>query len=252
MRYGGDLAGARLTLRGIDPEIIAPVKLEDVDIATARERNGAILAFLPMLLIWMALIGGMPLALDSTAGERERASLEPLLLNPISSTSVIVGKWLAAALLSSFGLLLAAGSSMLTLRIIPWHELGMQIHVTDGALWLSVLVMLPVALLMSAAVMLVSALSRSFQQAQSYSGVLMIVALVPSILTVVLPVFTASWAMALPIVGQLSMTRDILTGQASQTLLPVLAVAGTILPALVLIALATRLVRREAIVFRSE
>jgi len=248
--YGGELSAARLTLRGIDPRTVTPLKLDELDISTARERNGGVLAFVPMLMMWMALIGGMPLALDSTAGERERGSLEPLLLNPLSGTALIAGKWLAAAALGCAGLLLAAGSSMLTLHEVPWHELGMQMRVTDGALWASALVMLPVALLMSAAVIFVSALSRSFHEAQSYAGVLMVVALVPGILTVVLPFITASWAMALPIIGQLSIARDLLTGQAPALWRHVLAVISTTLPALVLIALAARLVSRESIMFR--
>jgi sodium transport system permease protein len=251
-RYGAELTGARLSLRGIDPSIATPLKLDDIDISTARARNGGVLAFLPMLLAWVALAAGMPLALDSTAGERERASLEPLLLHPISGTSVIAGKWLAAAALACLGLLLAAGSSILFLRLVPWHELGMQMRVSDTSVWASTLVMLPVALLMSSAVMLASALSRSFQQAQTFASVLMIVALVPGILTMVLPGSTAAWQTALPVVGQLLTARDLLAGGAPALARHVLAVTVTVIPALLLVALSARLASREAILFRGD
>jgi sodium transport system permease protein len=248
--YGGELAAARLTARGIAPDIADPVALDAIDISTSRERNGGILVFLPMLMMWMALVGGMPLALESTAGERERDSLEPLLSNPISRASVIAGKWLAAAVLGCAGLLLTAASSMLTFRAVPWHELGMQMRVTDADLWSVALVMLPVALLMSSAETLVSALSRSFQQAQTYAGVLMVAAIVPSILTSVLPSANAVWVVALPVLGQLSLTADLLTGQSPAAHQYLLSVLGTALPALVFVALAARTLGRESTIFR--
>jgi sodium transport system permease protein len=248
--YGSEITSARLTLRGIDPVIVSPLKLEEIDTSAARERNGGILVFLPMLLVWTALIAGMPLALDSAAGERERGSLEPLLLNPVSPASVIVGKWLAASALGCLGLLLAAASSMVTLRTVPWHELGVQMRVSDHAIWNSVLVMLPVALLMSAAVMLASALSRSFQQAQSNAGVLMVLAIVPCILTIALPAIGAATAIPLPVTGQLSIATDLLSGQASPMLRQAEVATATLLPALLLVALAARLMRRESIIFR--
>jgi sodium transport system permease protein len=249
--YGGDLTTTRLTLRGIDPAIVAPLKLEDTNVSAARAHDGGILTFVSMLMIWMALVSGMPRALESTAGERERASLEPLLLNPVSSTSVVAGKWLAATAMSSLGLLIATASTMLTLRIVPWHELGMQMRVTDGALLGVVLVMLPVALLMSAAVMVASALSRSFQQAQSYAGLLMVGALVPGMLSLVVPL-TAPWTAALPVIGQMSITQELLSGQLPALLRQGLALAGTVVPAILLVVLTARLMRREAVVFVGE
>lgn len=247
--YGGEITGARLMLRGIDPGIVNPLKTREIDLSAAHEGSGGILVVLPLLLIWMAFIGGMPLALDSSAGERERGSLEPLLLNPVSPASVMTGKWLAATLLSVLGLVLAASSSMLMLRMVPWHELGVRMRASDAALWGSVLVMLPVALLMSAAVMLVSALSRSFQQAQAYAGMLMVVAMVPSILTVVIPALGAS-ALPVPVISQLAITTGLLGGQGASLLRYGVTALTTVLPALLFIGLAARLLSREAMVFK--
>jgi len=247
--YASDISGARLRLRGIDPGIAAPLKMREIDTSAAHDRSGGMLVFVPLLLIYMALIGGMPLALDSSAGERERGSLEPLLLNPVSPASVMTGKWLAAAGLSCLGLVLAAASSMLALRLVPWHELGVQMRTSDSALWASVLVMLPVALLMSAAVMLMSALARSFQQAQTYAGMLMVAAVVPSILTVVMPAVIAT-GLPVPVIGQLAIATDLLGGQGASLLRYGLTALTTVLPALVLIAVAARLMSREAMVFK--
>jgi len=124
-----------------------------------------------------------------------------------------------------------------------------QMRTSDSALWSCVLVMLPVALLMSAAVMLVSALSRSFQQAQTYAGMLMVGAAVPSILTVILPAAGAT-GMPVPVIGQLAITTDLLAGQGASLLRYGLTALTTLLPALLLVALAARLMSREAIVFK--
>jgi ABC-type Na+ efflux pump permease subunit len=138
---------------------------------------------------------------------------------------------------------------MLVLRVVPWHELGVQMRTSDGALWSSVLVMVPVALLMSSAVMLVSALSRSSQQAQTYVGMLMVATLVPSILTVVMPGIGAT-ALPVPVIGQLAITTDLLGGQRASLLRYLLTALTTLLPALLLIGVAARLMTREAMVFK--
>jgi sodium transport system permease protein len=91
--YAGEILGARLLIRGVEPAVVSPVKVREIDTSVERDRSGGILIFLPLLMIWMALVSGMPLALDSSAGERERGSLEPLLLNPWRRLCSLVLAW---------------------------------------------------------------------------------------------------------------------------------------------------------------
>jgi len=86
----------RLVSRGVSPEIIEPVKVQHVNTATPRQKGAFLLFLIPMFAILSPLLGGMAVAIDSTAGERERGSLEPLLANPVPLWQVVVGKWLAA------------------------------------------------------------------------------------------------------------------------------------------------------------
>jgi sodium transport system permease protein len=94
--YSAELASLRLIARGIAPAIATPVYAKAVDVSSARQRAARLLLFLPMLFGVVALSGGIPVAIDSTAGERERRSLEPLLMNPIAPLTLVTGKWLAA------------------------------------------------------------------------------------------------------------------------------------------------------------
>jgi len=80
--YSGQLAALRLIARGVAPSVALPVRVEEVEVSSAQERLANLLSILPLLLVLAALTGGMQIAIDTTAGERERGSLEPLLINP--------------------------------------------------------------------------------------------------------------------------------------------------------------------------
>ncbi len=87
----------RLVGRGVSPAIASAIQLEDVEVSSAQQRAATILSFIPLFIVIAAFTGGMQIATDSTAGERERGSLEPLLVNPAPRRSFAVGKWLAAS-----------------------------------------------------------------------------------------------------------------------------------------------------------
>lgn len=93
--YGSQTAVQRLIVRGISPEVVQPVLVADVDQSTPQSRGGMLLAMLPYLLILTVFAGGSYLAIDSTAGERERQSLEPLLINPVGRGQIMMGKLIA-------------------------------------------------------------------------------------------------------------------------------------------------------------
>ena len=83
-RYGSEIGALRLITRGVSPAGVTPLKLEEIEISTAQQRAAQVLSFIPMFIILSAFVGGMSIATDSTAGERERGSLEALLVNPFA------------------------------------------------------------------------------------------------------------------------------------------------------------------------
>ena len=86
------LGSLRLIARGVSPALATPVRVEEVECPARRSAPPPSLNFVPLFLVLAAFIGGMQIAIDSTAGERERGSLEPLLLNPAPRGAIVVGQ----------------------------------------------------------------------------------------------------------------------------------------------------------------
>src|SRR5262245_22440163 len=207
--------------------------------------------FLPMVLLWTALFGGVGIAADSTLGERERGSLEPLLLNPVSRTAVIAGKWLAAASLACASIVMTGVTTLIVVHSIPWHEYGLQLSSSDQDLLAVTFSMLPVALFWCALVTLVSASSRSQQQAQTRFGLLFMSVALTTIASFLFSLANVPWLGAVPILGQLTLSVDVLGGGHPPVYRYIVAAAGSLVLALALVAVTARLLRRETIVFRT-
>jgi sodium transport system permease protein len=247
--YSSLTGGLRLMARGVAPSLATAVRIEEVEVSSAQQRLATQLNILPLLLVVAALTGGMQIAIDSTAGERERASLEPLLLNPVPRGALASGKWLAA---SCFGCGAVVFSMLLTvnvLRRVPWHDLGIRFRVSDAELMSLLGLILPLALLLSALVLFASTFARSFKEAQSYLGMLMLVPMLPGIVAAMYPLSNRPWLAPVPIVGQYALAADVLGGKPPSVAFYVLAGLSALLCAAGLVALTARLLRRESIIF---
>ena len=95
-KFSNETGGLRLVARGVSPAIASALNVEDVEVSSAQQRAATVFNMIPMFLALAAFVAGMHIATDSTAGERERGSLEPLLVNPIPRFELVAGKWLAA------------------------------------------------------------------------------------------------------------------------------------------------------------
>jgi sodium transport system permease protein len=247
--YSQMTGGLRLIARGVAPSVATAVRIEEIEVSSSQQRLAMQLNVLPLLLVIAALTGGMQIAIDSTAGERERGSLEPLLLNPVSRGALAGGKWLAASL---FGCGAVVFSMLLTINVmrrVPWHDLGIRFTVTDGALLSLLALVLPVALLLSAVVLFASTFARSFKEAQSYLSMLMLLPMLPGIVSTMYPLSNRPWLAPVPILGQYALAADVLGGKPPRAVFYVIAGVSAISSALVLVSLTARLLRRESIVF---
>jgi sodium transport system permease protein len=250
-RYSAELASLRLLARGIAPEVATPVRIELVDVSSLQQRMAGLLLGLPIFFAAAALMCAIPLAVDATAGERERGSLEPLLLNPLSSATVVSGKWLAASVIGSIGVVACILVAVGSFRLVPWHEFGTQLPaaLNQRTVWSMLALYVPLAVLMSALAMCLSTFARSFKEAQSLTAILMPIPFVPMVISTVVPLSNHPWLAPVPLVGQSALALDVLGGNAPEAHWYVLAAVSTLTFALVLVALAARLFRREAIVF---
>jgi sodium transport system permease protein len=135
------------------------------------------------------------------------------------------------------------------MRRVPWHDLGIRFRVSDAELMSLLALILPLALLLSAIVMFASTFARSFKEAQSYIGMLMLLPMLPGLVSTMYPLAGRPWLSPVPIIGQYALAADVLGGKPPSVLFYVIAGVSVLACATVLVALTARMLRREAIVF---
>ena len=123
--WGRQIGALRLQARGINPSIMTGVRVEATDTSTPSGRSALILGMLTYFMLFSMLMGGMYLAIDSTAGERERGSLEPLLALPVSRQHLILGKIFAACLYMLLSLAASLLAFVVAIKFLPLEQLGM-------------------------------------------------------------------------------------------------------------------------------
>ncbi|MGH1348149.1 MAG: ABC transporter permease [Nannocystales bacterium] len=212
--YSGKVGTLRLLARGIDPQLARPVSVGDVDTATPQQKAANLLAMVPMFVMLAVFVGGMFMATDATAGERERKSLEPLLLTPAGRGGLVLGKWAATTLFSSMGLVITLIGSSVAMAQLPLEEVGLNVALgpTDG-LWVLAL-LLPLAPMAAAMQMFVASFAKSFREAQTYLSMLTMLPTLPGVFLTLEPLPPDGWASAVPVLGQQVLLLGVLRGDA--------------------------------------
>jgi sodium transport system permease protein len=200
--YGRQVAALRLVARGIHPVIVRPITPVDRDQASAEAKGGLFLGFLPYFLILGAFMGGMYLAIDTTAGERERQSLEPLLANPVPRWKIMAGKMMATSAFAVMSLLLTLIAFAIITPMLPLDKLGLKFNLGALVFAKMLLALTPVVILAAAVQTLIAANAKSYREAQSWLGILTIIPAIPSMLLMVIPVKPALWMFGVPLLGQ--------------------------------------------------
>jgi sodium transport system permease protein len=247
-RYSGEVAALRLIGRGVSPAVVTPIRVEDREVSSAQQRAAQILNFIPLFIVLAAFTGGMQIATDSTAGERERGSLEPLLVNPAPRVAIASGKWLAAALSAALSVGLTTGLCLLLLRAIPLQDLGIRFRVgPQQVAWLLAAVV-PLCLLSTGMQTYLSTFARSFKEAQTYMGYLILIPALPGALSSIYPIASQPWMYPIPILGQHLLAIEVLGGRTPSPLMFLLAALSAIAVSFVLARLTTRMLGSERVV----
>ena len=248
-RYSSEVAAMRLIARGVSPAVVTPLRVEAVEVSSAQQRAAVILNFIPLFIVLAAFTGGMQIATDSTAGERERGSLEPLLVNPAPRVAIASGKWLAAAVSAMLSVCITTTLCLALLRIIPLQDLGIRFRLGPQHVVGLLSAVLPLCLLSTAIQTYLATFARSFKEAQSYMGFLIMVPMLPGVLSSVYPIASQPWMYPVPILGQHLLLTDVLGGKAPGALMFAAAAVATLTAALVLVRMSTALLERERIIF---
>ncbi len=245
--YGQRIGLLRLQARGVDPGILQPLAVDDIDISTPAGRSVLLLGMLSYFLLFAVLMGGFYLAIDTTAGERERRSLEPLLGLPVPRAQVVGGKILATWLFMMLSLLIALAAFAVSLQLVPFEELGMRSNFGFRVAAGIFLALTPFAIFAAGLLTLVASFTRSYREAQSYLTVVLLVPTVPIIFANFAGTRPDMLTMAVPSLSQHLLITQLLKAEP----LPALqvAVSGTVTAGLglILVWLVVRLYERESI-----
>ena len=243
--YSSQTSALRLAARGVAPSIAQPVVLDEIDVSTPASRAQSLLAILSYFLLFSTLIGGMYVAIDATAGERERGSLEPLVSLPVSREALVAGKFVATMVFSGVSLVLTLASFAISLRFVPLESIGMSANLGPKVLTGVFLSLLPFVPLAAALLTLVASFARSFREAQSWMTGALLVPTLPIMVAAMTGMKPTALLRALPSLSQHFLIARLLRDEAIPLTDGLLSAGGSLLLAGVLLVLVVRLWRRE-------
>jgi len=247
--FNRELGAQRLLARGVSPQLLAPIAVEEKNLAPSGARGAQLLFIIPWVTLLVSVAGAISVAIDVTAGERERGSLEPLLMNPVDMSAVVLGKWGVVATFSALVVVLTLAGFVAAMQFVRDETLSavMQFGAREAGLF--IVMLLPFCLLVAAINMLAATWGRSFKEAQTYvSYFTMLVNLAPLV-----PLFLtnrdAAWQLFVPSLGQLMVLMRALRGEAIGAFDVMVPGAICLALAAVCLLLQGRLLRREEIIF---
>ena len=245
--YNQELAAMRLTLRGVSPLVMRPLNIDEVDVSTPSGRSAILLGMLSYFFIFALLTGGMNLAIDATAGERERGSLEPLLCLPVKRDHLIFGKILAACFFMGISLSLSLTTFHFVLRFMPLEELGMTPNFGPDVVVIAWLLLVPFALVGASLMTLVASFTKSFKEAQTWVSVVLLAPTMPILIVSILQVRPSTELMVIPSLSQHLLLVDLIRNEPMNLLHVTVSVAGTLIIGGLLTFICARLYRREGL-----
>ncbi|MBW3527648.1 ABC transporter permease [Shewanella sp. NKUCC05_KAH] len=245
--YSAEMGSLRLIARGIDPHVVQPLKVNVQDKATTDSKGGMILGIAIFTMIYSVFISGMNLAIDTSAGERERNSLALLLSHPLTTRQLVLSKIIAVSLFALLGLVLILLVSKIAYAFVPWQELGFSVNITTEFMLLMLVVGIPVALMAACLQLFVSFMAKTFKEAQSYLTMVLFVPLALSM--------AASYNIApdmlqwLPVSGQQQALMDFIKGKDLPMLQLLVSTLGTLAIAVLLAFGMERSLKSEKVIF---
>jgi sodium transport system permease protein len=245
--YGSQLAALRLLVRGVSPQTVSPLDVRTLDVATPAGRSLLILGMMTYFCLMSMLVGGFYLAIDTTAGERERGSLEPLLSLPVSRAELIVGKMLATATFMAASLLLTLAAFGAVLAFVPLESLGMSANFGPRVI-LGVFAVMATFIPLGAGLMtVVASFTRSNREAQSWLSLVMFLPIAPIMFAVISGTKPTAALMAIPSLSQHLLATNLMRGDATPALHFAISAGVSLALGALLVQLAVKLYRREAI-----
>lgn len=257
--YAAQVAQQRLISRGVDPALLVPIETSAKNVAPPSRMGSIFLSMvMPMMIALWAVTGGMYAAIDGTAGEKERGTMEVLLAAPPSRASIAVGKFLvvtttalASAAISVVAMILAFSLKPAALGLMSGASGAVTVSLPLGRLGLIAVASIGIAAIFGAIELAVSLFARSFREAQTYLTPLSILVVFPGIATQFMQAAdAANWMFAVPLLNAIFAYKELLEGTVNWTHLGIL-LASSLAFAYLCLRLTVSLFKRERVVFRT-
>lgn len=265
--YNKQLLGERFGAQGINPEILSGVTIVNRDAATSKETSGYILGFMiPIFIVIYSIAGGQYTAIDVSAGEKERKTLEALFLTPAKRIEIVLGKFLAVATVSLTSIVLAIGSLYITFVYASGmgsaisadmgaggglNMMPLNFSVEPQAAILLFAVSIFLVMMFSALILSISIYAKSFKEAESYISPAYMVVILPIVLVNSLPSFEpALWHFAIPAINAVLLFKEVLMGTYDTGHI-LMTFVSLIVASILAILIATKIYSKESVLFNS-
>ncbi|MEM7798459.1 MAG: ABC transporter permease [Chloroflexota bacterium] len=250
--YGARITNLRLLARGVSLETLQPLDIQTLDVSSRTERGfsfgSSVLALLPAIMLAVAMMSGLYMASDMTAGERERDSLEPLFMKPVPRWAIFTGKALTVYFFTQLGVIISSAVYVIILSLPFIEEItGIQINLQPGALLVANLLLIPINILAVGLQMLISAFVKSTREAQTYAQIVGLIGYLPSLFISFLPITQQTWMLFIPTISQYFLITEYMRSEPLLPLDTTIATGVSLLLALVLYLGALRLYYQERI-----
>ena len=245
--YSQELSAIRLVARGVSPSIMETIDVDSIDVSTPSGRSGILLGMMSYFFIFALLMGGMYLAIDTTAGERERGSLEPLLSLPVTRDQLMLGKIAATCVFMALSLALSLCSFYVALKFMPFEQLGMTPNFGPSVVVAAFFLLAPFILVGAATMTLVASFTKSYKEAQTWLSVVLIAPTMPILIVSILTLRPRFEFMFVPSLSQHLLLVDMVKNEPINILHVAGSVSSTLAIGGVLTWICARLYRREGL-----
>lgn len=248
-QYQHETIQDRLRAAGVSPALMNVIAIKQVNIGSAAGPSVILLTMIPPFLIFTLFTGGVHVALDATCGERERGSFEPLMMNPVTRNQVLLGKLAATAVFTLMALAVQVVAFWVMLHIVPRDSLGLAAPPGAARLTVVVSVCVPLVFLATATQLLISAVTRSMKEAQTYLGLLPLIPGIAGMVLALAPVNARPLLAAIPTFGQTVLMGQLMRNETVSLVFIGITAAATLVATGLLLLLGFRLYEREELLF---
>jgi sodium transport system permease protein len=216
--YSDTIGNERMILRGVAPAVARPIQVEEFDLATPEQRGARFLQLMSFYALFAGLMGAIAAALDVTAGERERQTLEPLLTTPVTSIELAVGKWLAVSVINLLAVTTSLIGFLVALQFVPLAKLGIPFNFGLREFVGFMAVLVPFAFMVPAVFLAAGSAAKTAKEAQSSLGMgASLVGLLPMI-SFLRQTQAPWWDAWVPVNGQYAVLSKVLRSEAIPSL----------------------------------